>query len=109
MVTPFIDMVAKFTAEGGVYTFPIAGEGDFSLNMTDVSAVFIIHLGTESDLPGVSYFTVEKAFMDVLPGDINAQFGEYIDGSNVIGTKTFSFFLLIPLIFKFSIKCLAGP
>ncbi|EEB18812.1 protein takeout precursor, putative [Pediculus humanus corporis] len=92
MKIPYIDTSGQFNSKGGIYFFPISGQGDFSFNLTDVSTVLIVHLGLQTNEFGLSYFTVEKCDMVLLPGDINAHFNEFIDGDNKIGEALNDFF-----------------
>lgn len=90
--TPYLDMVGQYSGEGGIMSFPISGHGEFYLNLTDVSAAWIIYLAQSDEFQGHTYYMIDQFLIDIIPSDISAHFGENIDGDNRIGSAFNLFF-----------------
>lgn len=90
--SPYLNMVGQYFGEGGIMSFPIVGHGDFYLNLTDVSAAWIIYLAKSDEFQGHQYYMIDQFLIDIIPSDISAHFGESIDGDNKIGSAFNTFF-----------------
>ncbi|XP_067014619.2 protein takeout [Anabrus simplex] len=84
--TPFFEVHGMFICDGGVLTFPLHSSGAFFVNMTDVTAVWILYYHEEvPSSGGPSHFKIDDFGLDIIPSDIQFDFGAEMDGDNELG------------------------
>ncbi|XP_049851986.1 protein takeout-like [Schistocerca gregaria] len=84
--TPSFTVHGAFEGRGALLTFPLVANGLFWINMTDVTAVWILFYHTEARQDGRRYIALDEFGLDVIPSDVSYKFGEQLDGDNELGT-----------------------
>ncbi|XP_063224145.1 protein takeout-like [Bacillus rossius redtenbacheri] len=84
---PLLDFRGEYSSEGRVMEFPVYSSGSFSVNMSDVTAMWFIYL-QHTGLNVTRYLMIENFGLDVIPSSIGYHFGGALDGDNNLGEVT---------------------